>query len=164
CAGEGRRATQADAPTGRDRESRGGRTTGPQMIRSESAGLSRERLERLDRVMTAKYVDSGLLPGFLVQVFRRGELAHTGMAGQMDIERGKSMREDAVFRIYSMTKPITALALMMLVEEGRIALDDEAHTFIPHWKNQRVYVSGIPSLTANTAGQFLTAPPKRRMK
>src|SRR5436305_1818545 len=134
------------------------------MSKSEVAGLLSERVERLDRVMTEKYVATGLLPGFLVQVFRRGELAHTGMAGHIDIERGKAMREDAIFRIYSMTKPITTVALMMLVEEGRIALDDEVYTHIPSWKNQRVYVSGVPSLTTNTAGQFITAPPKRRMK
>jgi CubicO group peptidase (beta-lactamase class C family) len=134
------------------------------MSKSEVAGLLSERVERLDRVMTEKYVATGLLPGFLVQVFRRGELAHTGMAGHIDIERGRAMREDAIFRIYSMTKPITAVALMMLVEEGRIALDDEVYTHIPSWKNQRVYVSGVPSLTTNTAGQFITAPPKRRMR
>jgi CubicO group peptidase (beta-lactamase class C family) len=134
------------------------------MTKPESVGLSRERLQRLDRAMTEKYVHTQLLPGFLVQVFRRGELAHTGIAGHMDIERGKKMQEDALFRIYSMTKPITAVALMMLVEEGKIALDDDVHTFIPSWKNLRVYVSGVPSLTTNTAGQYITAPPKRRMK
>jgi CubicO group peptidase (beta-lactamase class C family) len=134
------------------------------MARAHIVGLSRERLERLDRAMAAKYVDSGLLPGFLVQMFRRGELAHSGMAGHIDIERGTAMREDAIFRIYSMTKPITAVALMMLVEEGRIALDDEVHTHIPSWKSQRVYMSGVPSLTGSTAGKFITAPPKRRMK
>ena len=134
------------------------------MASPESAGLSTQRLQRLDRVMTEKYVDTRLLPGFLLQVFRRGELAHTGMAGGIDLERGKAMREDAIFRIYSMTKPITAVALMMLVEEGRIALDDDVATYIPSWKNQRVYVSGVPSLTTSTGGQFITAPPKRRMK
>src|SRR5436305_8327341 len=110
------------------------------MSKSEVAGLLSERVERLDRAMTEKYVDTQLLPGFLVQVFRRGELAHTGMAGHMDIERGKKMEENAIFRIYSMTKPITALALMMLVEEGHISLDDDVHTFIPSWKDLRVYV------------------------
>jgi CubicO group peptidase (beta-lactamase class C family) len=134
------------------------------MTKPESVGLSHERLQRLDRAMTEKYVDTALLPGFVVQVFRRGELAHTGISGHMDIERGKKMQEDALFRIYSMTKPITAVALMMLVEEGKIALDDDVHTFIPSWKNLRVYVSGVPSLTTNTAGQYITAPPKRRMK
>jgi len=134
------------------------------MTKPEAVGLSRERLARLDRRMTEKYVETGLLPGFIVQVFRRGALAHTGMAGRMDIEREKAMREDAIFRIYSMTKPITAVALMMLVEDGKIALDDEVHAYIPSWKNQRVYVSGVPSLTGSTTVQFITAPPKRRMK
>src|SRR5262249_11559332 len=108
------------------------------MTKPESVGLSAMRLERLDRAMTEEYVDTQQLPGFLVQVFRRGALAHTGTAGRMDIERGKKMQEDAIFRIYSMTKPITALALMMLVEEGRISLDDDVHTFIPSWKDLRV--------------------------
>jgi CubicO group peptidase (beta-lactamase class C family) len=134
------------------------------MTKPESVGLSADRLARLDRAMTEKYVDTGQLPGFLVQVFRRGELAHTGMSGFMDIERGKKMQKDAIFRIYSMTKPITVVALMMLMEEGRIALDDDVHTYIPSWKDLRVYMSGVPSLTANTAGQFITVPPKRRMK
>ncbi|MGD0142029.1 MAG: serine hydrolase domain-containing protein [Rhizomicrobium sp.] len=128
------------------------------------AGLSLERLNTLDRVMTERYVDAGLLNGILTQVWRRGELVHTGMSGMMDIARGKKMREDAIFRIYSMTKPITAVALMMLVEEGKIGLDDDVHKHIPSWKNLRVYASGMPSLVANTAGQFITVAPKRRMK
>ncbi len=133
-------------------------------MKPESIGLSSGRLDRLHRRITEKYVDSGLLPGFVVQIFRRGELARSSAAGSMDISRNKAMREDAIFRIYSMTKPITAVALMMLAEEGRIALDDEVHTFIPAWKDLRVYVSGVPSLGPSTAGQFVTAPPRRRMK
>ena len=74
------------------------------------------------------------------------------------------MREDEIVRIYSMTKPITAVALMMLVEEGKLGLDDDVHKHIPSWKNLRVYESGMPSLVANTAGQFITSEPKRRMK
>ncbi|HXM00019.1 MAG TPA: serine hydrolase domain-containing protein [Rhizomicrobium sp.] len=134
------------------------------MTKPESAGLSSARLKTLDRVMTARYVDSGLLPGILTQVFRKGELVHTGTSGVMDIARNTAMREDAIFRIYSMTKPITAVALMMLVEEGKLGLEDDVHAHIPSWKNLRVYVSGMPSLVANTAGQFITAAPKRRMK
>ena len=133
-------------------------------MKPESAGLSSERLDRLHRRMTEKYVDSGMLPGFVVQIFRRGELAHSSTAGVMDIARNVAMREDAIFRIYSMTKPIAAVALMILVEDGCIALDDEVHSFIPEWSGLGVYVSGRPSLTANMAGQFLTAPPKRRMR
>ncbi len=130
----------------------------------EHAGFSPERLKKVDAAMTRRYVDGGLLPGILTQVYRKGELVHTGMSGVMDIERKKPMREDAIFRIYSMTKPITAVALMMLVEEGKLGLEDDVHTHIPAWKNLRVYASGVPSLVANTAGQFITTAPKRRMK
>ena len=130
----------------------------------ERAGFSMERLAKVDAVMKQRYVDTGLLPGILTQVCRKGEIVHTGMSGSMDLARNKAMREDALFRIYSMTKPITAVALMMLVEEGKIGLDDDVHTHIPSWKNLRVYASGMPSLVANTAGQFITTAPNRRMK
>src|SRR5690242_18129255 len=134
------------------------------MTKPESVGLSSARLARLDAVMKARYVDSGQLPGLLTQVWRKGALVHTGMAGLMDIERNKAMREDAIFRIYSMTKPITAVALMMLVEEGKIGLEDNVHTHIPSWKGLRVYQSGVPSLVESTAGQYITTPCKRPMK
>lgn len=130
----------------------------------ERAGFSTERLAKADAVMKQRYVDTGLLPGILTQVCRKGEIVHTGMSGSMDLARNKAMREDALFRIYSMTKPITAVALMMLVEEGKLGLDDDVHTHIPSWKNLRVYASGMPSLVANTAGQFITTAPNRRMK
>ena len=131
---------------------------------AESVGLSSSRLATLDRTMKERYVDSGALPGLLTMVYRGGQLAHTNMAGLMDIERGTPMREDAIFRIYSMTKPITSVALMMLVEEGKLGLDDDVHTHIPSWKKLGVYAGGLPSLTADTSGQFLTSPPKRPMK
>ncbi|HTQ15425.1 MAG TPA: serine hydrolase domain-containing protein [Rhizomicrobium sp.] len=134
------------------------------MTKPESVGFSSARLKAVDRVMTARYVETGVLPGILTQVFRRGELVHTGMSGLMDIERNTAMREDAIFRIYSMTKPITAVALMMLVEEGKLGLEDDVHAHIPQFKNLRVYASGVPSLVENTAGQFITTPPRRRMK
>jgi CubicO group peptidase (beta-lactamase class C family) len=134
------------------------------MGKQESMGFSAARLATLDRVMKERYVDGGQLPGILTQIYRCGELVHTGMAGSMDIERNKAMREDAIFRIYSMTKPITAVALMMLVEEGKLGLEDNVHTHIPSWKNLRVYQSGVPSLVENTAGQFITTPTKRPMK
>ncbi len=134
------------------------------MARPEAAGFSSSRLKTLDQVMKARYVDSGILPGTLTQIYRKGECVHTSATGAMDVERNKPMRDDAIFRIYSMTKPITAVALMMLVEEGKIGLEDDVHTHIPAWKNLRVYASGVPSLVENTAGQFITTQPKRRMK
>jgi len=134
------------------------------MGKAESAGFSQSRLQLLDKVMKERYVDGGFLNGIHTQIFRRGELVHNGMAGLMDIERNKPWREDAIVRIYSMTKPITAVALMMCVEEGKIGLDDAVHTYIPSWKNLRVYQSGVPSLVENTAGQFISTPCERPMK
>jgi CubicO group peptidase (beta-lactamase class C family) len=122
------------------------------------------RLGRLDGVMKARYVDSGLLPGLITQVWRNGALVHTGMAGHMDLERGKEMAEDAIFRIYSMTKPITAVALMMLVEEGAIGLDDLVSSHIPSWKRMGVYASGVPTLLSSQPPSFITTPPARPMK
>ena len=133
-------------------------------MKPETMGLSATRLAKLDEVMTERYVDGGLLPGILTQVYRRGRLVHTGMSGHMDIERGKKMREDAIFRIYSMTKPITSVALMMLVEEGKLGLDDDVATHIPSWKNLGVYASGIPTLLANAPPSFITTRPERPMK
>jgi CubicO group peptidase (beta-lactamase class C family) len=133
-------------------------------MKPETVGMSSARLARLDEVMKRRYVDSGYLPGMLTHVYRKGQLVHTGICGEMDIERGKPMREDALFRIYSMSKPITAVALMMLVEEGLIGLDDAVHTHIPAWKNLGVYASGMPSLLPDASFGFLTTPLLRPMK
>ncbi len=134
------------------------------MVKPETVGLSSARLAKLDQVMKARYVDGGDLPGLLTQVYRKGQLVHTGMSGHMDLERDKPMREDAIFRIYSMTKPITAVALMMLVEEGLLGLEDDVHTHIPSWKNLGVYASGVPTLLSSAPPSFLTTRPERRMK
>ena len=127
------------------------------------AGLSPQRLARLDDIMARRYVDTGRLPGILTQIYRRGAVVHTGMAGQIDIERGKPMREDAIFRIYSMSKPITAVALMMLVEQGLIGLDDDVATHIPSWKNLAVYATGMAALVAGPQS-YITTPCQRPMK
>jgi CubicO group peptidase (beta-lactamase class C family) len=134
------------------------------MMKPETLGLSASRLARLDDLMKHRYVSTGRLPGLLTMVYRRGTLAHTGMSGHIDLERGKPMREDAIFRIYSMSKPITAVALMMLAEEGLIGLDDDVATHIPSWKNLGVYATGLPSLVATAGPMFLTTPPLRPMK
>ena len=133
-------------------------------MKPETVGMSSERLARLDDVMKRRYVDAGWLPGMLTYVYRKGQLVHTSLCGQIDIERGKPMREDAIFRIYSMSKPITAVALMMLVEEGLIGLDDAVHTHIPAWKELGVYASGLPSLLADAPTRYLTTPTARPMK
>ncbi|WP_204848188.1 serine hydrolase domain-containing protein [Rhodopila globiformis] len=129
-----------------------------------SIGFSAPRLARLDAVMRQRYVDTGKLPGILTMIYRRGALAHLGMAGSIDIERDKPMREDAIFRIYSMSKPITAVALMMLVEEGQIGLDDDVATYIPSWKNLGVYATGMPSIVPVAGPAYMTTPVERPMK
>ena len=134
------------------------------MTTPEQVGLSSERLARLDAVMKKRYVDSGMLPGIMTQIYRKGQHVHTGMAGHMDLERSKPMQEDAIFRIYSMTKPITAVALMILVEDGMIGLDDDVHTYIPEWKGLGVYASGVSTLVPGMPESFLTTPTARPMK
>jgi len=133
-------------------------------MKPETVGMSSARLARLDEVMRRRYVDGGYLPGMLTYVYRKGHLVHTGVCGDMDIERDKPMREEAIFRIYSMSKPITAVALMMLAEEGLIGLDDAVHTHIPAWKDLRVYASGMPSLLPDASSSFITTPTLRPMK
>ena len=133
-------------------------------MKPETVGMSSARLTQLDHVMKRRYLDGGYLPGILTQVYRKGHLVHTGICGHMDLERRKPMREDAIFRIYSMSKPITAVALMMLVEEGLIGLDDIVHSHIPEWKNLGVYSSGMPSLLPDAPPSFLTTPVQRAMK
>jgi len=111
--------------------------------RPETVGLSSRRLENIDTFLQRKYVDTGRMPGTLSLVWRRGEIAHLGVTGMADIARGKKMAEDTIFRIYSMTKPVTSVATMMLVEQGLIALDDPVHRFIPSWKDLGVYNGGF---------------------
>ena len=94
-------------------------------------GMSAKRLETLDRVMTKRYVEGGLVSGYQTLIYRRGQIVHGSLVGSMDVERKKPMAEDAIFRIYSMSKPITAVALMMLVEEGTIGLDDDVADLHP---------------------------------
>ncbi len=106
------------------------------------AGLSIARLQKIDRIFQEQFVDPGYLPGTLIQVWRAGELAHTGMTGMIDRERNKAMREDAIFRIYSMTKPIIGAAILMLVEEGRLDLHQDVTTIIPAFEKLRVYTGG----------------------
>jgi CubicO group peptidase (beta-lactamase class C family) len=134
------------------------------MTKAEKAGFSLGRLAKLDEVMKTRYVDSGQLPGLMTQIYRRGELVHTGLCGHADLERDKPLAEDSIFRIYSMSKPITAVALMMLMEEGAIGLDDPVWRYIPSWKKLGVYASGIPTLISSQPPGFITTPVERPMK
>jgi CubicO group peptidase (beta-lactamase class C family) len=121
-------------------------------------GFSPERLARIDRFLIEKYVVPGRLAGTLTMVARHGDIAHLGLTGHADVARGLPMAADTIFRIYSMTKPVTSVALMMLVEEGKIALEDPVHRYIPEWKNLAVFAAG----THRTG--FQTTPVVRPMQ
>jgi CubicO group peptidase (beta-lactamase class C family) len=104
-------------------------------------GLDPGRLERLDRHF-ARYVDDGRLPGCLLTVSRHGKLAHVSSYGHRDVEAGLPVEPDTVWRIYSMTKPITSVAAMILYEEGAFELTDPVSRFIPSFADLRVYTGG----------------------
>jgi len=112
--------------------------------RSAALGLDGARLARIDRFLAERYVGPGLLPGALLLVARKGELVHKCVLGHASLANGKRLEEDTIFRFYSMTKPVTSVALMMLAEEGRISLDDPVSRWIPSWREQGVYRSGTP--------------------
>ncbi len=110
-------------------------------VSPHEVGLSESRLSRIDGWMDG-LVASGKLPGVSVVVSRRGQVAYSRCAGLADIARGTPMATDTMVRIYSMTKPLTSVAIMMLYEEGRFQLDDPITRFLPYFVNQRVLVGG----------------------
>ncbi|MGE0286871.1 MAG: serine hydrolase domain-containing protein [Bradyrhizobium sp.] len=129
----------------------------PTSASPETAGMSSAALARADQHLKQRYIDAGRYPGAQLLVYRRGKIVHSSVQGHADLERKVPVKEDTIFRIYSMTKPITSVAFMMLVEEGRVAIDDPVHKYIPEWKNLGVFVAG-----SNPA--YLTKPPARPMQ
>ncbi len=120
------------------------------------AGLSLDRLARID-AWAQRYVDEGRIAGGLTVVARDNEVAYFQPHGRMDVERDRATRRDTIYRIYSMTKPIACVALLMLFEEGLFQLDRPVDRYIPSWKHLRVYQSGrYPDI--------VTAPPERPMQ
>ena len=111
------------------------------MTRPEDVGLSSGRLERVDAWMRA-YVEAGKLPGLSVSVMRRGVTVWTRAHGLADLARGTPMAPDTIVRIYSMTKPLTSVAVMMLYEEGRFQLDDPVARVLPAFADMRVMTGG----------------------
>lgn len=106
------------------------------------AGLSLDRLERIASHLDDNYISTGKLPGAVTLVARHGQVVWTHAQGLMDVERNKPARNDTIFRIYSMTKPVTSIAMMQLYEQGRFLLDDPVHKYIPAWRNLAVYKAG----------------------
>ena len=122
----------------------------------ESVNLASEQLAKIPKFLQEKYVDSGLVAGCVVAVIRNGEVAHVSAMGKADIQRDIDMAEDSIFRLYSMTKPITSIALMSLYEDGLFQLTDPVSKFIPAWKDLAVYVGG-------SYPDFQTRPVDREM-
>jgi len=130
--------------------------------RPEDLGLSTERLTRIDDA-THAYVDAGKLPGVQTMVSRRGQLVHHDCYGATDVETGRGVDADTIYRIYSMTKPITSVALMMLHEQGRFLLENPIHRFLPEFAESQVWDGGTaeapqtrPATRAVTVHDVLT--------
>lgn len=127
------------------------------IVAPESVGLNSDGLRRIDRHLLSRYIEPGKIAGALTLVARRGEVAWLSPLGVMDRERKKSMRLDTIFRIYSMTKPVTSVAMMMLHERGAFSLADPVHRYIPEWVNLRVYRYGrYPHFVTDPVGRAMT--------
>ncbi|MCH9674090.1 MAG: beta-lactamase family protein [Gammaproteobacteria bacterium] len=111
------------------------------VTKPESVGLSAQRLARITPWM-ARYVSEGKLPGALTLVARHGQVAYLDYTGFADVESQAPVRADTIFRFYSMTKPITSVAMMMLYEEGRFQLSDPVSRFIPSFADLKVFTGG----------------------
>lgn len=122
----------------------------------KEVGLDAERLARIDRHF-ARYVDDGRLPGWSLAVSRRGRVAHLARYGHRDVEAGLPVEDDTIFRIYSMSKPITSVAAMMLHEEGAFELKDSLSRYLPEFRDMQVYKEG-------GEGAVTTAPAANRIK
>ena len=127
------------------------------MTKPEAHGFSTTGLARIDRFLKDQYIETGRFAGTLLAISRRSELVHQNVAGLADRERNVPLGEDTIFRLYSMTKPLTSVAFMMLVEEGLVSLNDPVHAFIPSWRELGVFASGVP-------GFFQTKRPLTEMR
>jgi CubicO group peptidase (beta-lactamase class C family) len=141
-----------------------------QTAKPEDVGLSSERLLRINQMIQGR-IAAGDISGAVTIVSRKGRIAHFEAQGLMDLESRKPMTKDAVFRIASMTKPVIGVAIMMLVEDGKVRLTDPVARFIPEFRNLKVAVP-IPARPAGgllpppgppAEPQFYTAPAEREI-
>src|SRR5580700_12291549 len=120
----------------------------------EDAGMSSERLHRIHDAVQ-RHIDAGEISGAVTLVARRGRLVHFEAHGLMDIESNRAMQKDAIFRIASMSKPITGVAVMMMLEEGKLRLNEPVSRFLPEFKNSKV------ALPRGDSGDFYLVPADR---
>jgi CubicO group peptidase (beta-lactamase class C family) len=111
----------------------------PMASKPEEVGLSSTQLKRLEEV-TQKHIDEGLVPGAVMLVARRGKIAWMSVLGKRDIAAGDAMKYDSIFRIYSMTKPMVSVAVMQLVEEGKLQVSDPVSKYLPEIGKMKVGV------------------------
>ena len=123
-------------------------------VAPEKEGFAPERLARLDATMHG-YVDQGSTAGVITLIARHGKIVHFDVYGKADIEAGTPMKANSLFRMYSMTKPLTSTALLMLYEEGKFQLDDPLEKYFPEFKDLQVYVPG-------SGDEMKVEPPKRK--
>ncbi|HEY3837039.1 MAG TPA: serine hydrolase domain-containing protein, partial [Bryobacteraceae bacterium] len=121
----------------------------------ESLGFSEERLTRIHDAMQ-RHIDAHDISGAVTIVARKGQIAWFHAQGLMDIEASKAMQKDAIFRVFSMSKPVTGVAILMLLEEGKVRLTDPVSKFIPAFKGSKVAV-----MQDRPAGAFYTVPATR---
>src|SRR5688572_6513134 len=121
----------------------------------EDVGMSSERLARIKEAVQ-RQIDAGALPGAVTLVARRGKIVHFEAHGLNDVEAKKAMPKDAIFRLASMSKPIGAVAVMMMIEEGKVRLNDPVWRFIPEFKQAKV---AVPKPGSAPAGRGRGGPP-----
>ena len=125
-------------------------------INPEKLGLSKEKLMAMENFFKEKYIQNGKLAGIQTLVARKGKVVHFKSTGLRDVENNKKIEKDTIFRIYSMTKPITSVALMQLFEQGLFQLADPVSKFLPEFKNPKVFLSG-------SYPHFMTSPAEREI-
>jgi len=128
-------------------------TAAPPATRPEDVGLSTDRLQRIGELVQ-RHIQAGSFSGAVTLVARHGRIAYHEAYGLMDVEAKKPMIKDGIFRIMSMTKPVIGVAVLMMMEEGKVHLQDPISRFIPEWKNMTVAVP----LPAPTVGRGNAAP------
>jgi CubicO group peptidase (beta-lactamase class C family) len=130
----------------------------PTVSKAEDVGFSTERLPRIHEAV-ARHIEAQDVSGAVTLVARRGRIVHFEAQGLMDIESKKPMLKDSIFRLASMSKPITAVAVMMMIEEGRIRLGDRVSTFIPEFKTMKVAVAKGTSMPVQMPAFGRGGPP-----
>ncbi len=121
------------------------------LAKPEEVGLSSERLQNIGQLID-RYIEKNAIPGAVTLVARKGHIAHFEARGVMDIETKKPMTKDALFRLTSTTKPVTATAILILMEEGKLRLSDPVSKYIPEFKGSQVAVAKSPALAPTSAG------------